>query len=247
MTLPPSPPVWSPIQQQQEAARDLPASSSSSSSGAIAIAQHQSAHLQPVQRYSRSLSNYSSSAPSHHDYLAAFRTIRNPEMKLDDDDTDDTAEASGGLPIKQQQRGSIPSALELSKSPTILGMLTQQQQQQDAALLAAGERRAGGGGEAGDDSFYRRPSLVDSHIAEGVEEEEAEDDEDEQHRGRAGDRERKRAAAAAASSAAAASAAGADDLQFSISLDAGEEEEAEEAAEDGDDSRRDDFISDALY
>ena len=240
MALPPSPPVWSPLAAEATAAAAAQSAAQSSSSS-IAIAQHSNAHLQPVQqKYSRSLSHYSSSAPSHAiDYLSAFRSSRGAfgtastaasaasEQKLDenDDDEDDRrrAAAGGGITIQQQSSsggGSTssavaadPSILQLSKSPTILGML-----QHNDALSASNSNSNATSTTATTGSFYRRPSLVDSHIEEGEEEEEE----------TRGDREKRSAAAAAAGGrlGGAAAGSGMDDLQFSISLndEAAEEE-----------------------
>ena len=206
MALPPSPPVWSPLTPEAAAASqptNLPSSSS------IAIAQHSGAHLQPIQqKYSRSLSHYSSSAPSHAiDYLSAFRSSRGAfggvatgEQKVDDEEDEDDrrrAAAGGTIDIQHSQQSTSaaatdPSLLQLSKSPTILGML-----QQNDALNAPPSGPASGG------NFYRRPSLVDSHIEEGEEEEEEQ----------RGDREKR-----SGPSAAAPASSPVDDLQFSISL-----------------------------
>ena len=227
MALPPSPPVWSPL--TAEAAAAAQSANPPSSSSSIAIAQHSGAHLQPVQqKYSRSLSHYSSSAPSHAiDYLSAFRSSRGAfgtatsvEQKMDDDDGDDDrrrAAAGGTIDIQPSHSttasavASDPSILQLSKSPTILGML-----QHNDALSAPTT------GSSSTGNFYRRPSLVDSHIAEGEEEEEEP----------RGDREKRSGAPAAAPASSAV-----DDLQFSISLN---DEAAEEEGGGG-------FDTDTLY
>ena len=227
MTLPPSPPVWSPV--QAEAARAEAEQTSSSSSSAIAIAQHQPSHLQPTQRYSRSLSNYSSSAPSHHpDYLAAFRPARPSETKADDDDDSEAdTQGVGGVRIHKpssssSSASSASSGLDLSKSPTILSLLSSQHSGDSSASASSG-----------DASFYRRPSLIESHIAEGEEE-----DDDDGGASR-GDRGRRTAGGSEPTPAVG----GADDLQFSISLDAADEED--EADDEGGDTGE--FISDVLY
>lgn len=228
MELPPSPPVWSPLAAEAAAAAQ---SAHTSSSSSIAIAQHSGAHLQPAQqKYSRSLSHYSSSAPSHAiDYLSAFRGTRgafggaaaNNEHKLDDDDDEDDrrrAAAGGSIDIQPPQHSTAaavstdPAILQLSKSPTILGML----QHNDALTAPTIGSTAGG-------NFYRRPSLVDSHIEEGEEEEEEQ----------RGDREKRSAGAPTAAPASSA----VDDLQFSISLN---DEAAEEDGGGG-------FDTDSLY
>lgn len=144
LELPQSPPVLSPIQSQTEAAEAEAEAAASASGQAI---HHPSAGPAKKQTYSRSLSNYSSSAPTHIDYLAQFgRPAGEPEQGSGSGTSTITSGVSSGSsgfgisssgvpkqvgPAGIQITGNkrmipqVKEAMSLGKSPTIFSILQQ--------------------------------------------------------------------------------------------------------------------------
>jgi hypothetical protein len=201
MALPPSPPVFSPVQVES------------------AIKQ---VNQLKQQIYSRSLSNYSSSAPTHVDYLAQFHPSFEPlnegiteddeeiDIQLEDEPDSNSIEIGKAMPKRiSQLRSRASESFSLSKSPTIFSIL--QQNIPTDETTSSGEKITAATAAAGILAFVgttnisgsplrsTQPNVHENKLSSHSVEEDVDTD-------------------------------AADDLQFSISLDASEDSLLEEDA-----------------